>query len=166
MSQMSRFGDERLPQRFWRRVVADGVTGCWIWVGHIDDWGYGVAYRHPRNVKTHRWTYETFIGPIPPGLQLDHVKARGCTTKACCNPDHLEAVTPSENTRRGDTLGARCAAKTHCPSGHPYDEVNTRLYQGRRYCRECHRIRSRSVGSGMKDNVPRSASGSDGAEES
>jgi hypothetical protein len=27
--------------------------------------------------------------------------------------------------------------KTHCPQGHPYNSENTRLYQGRRYCKIC-----------------------------
>jgi hypothetical protein len=56
------------------------------------------------------------IGPIPDGLQLDHL----CRNKACCNPMHLEPVTARENQRRADiALGIRSAA-THCPQGHPY----------------------------------------------
>ncbi|MGL4650278.1 MAG: HNH endonuclease [Caldilineaceae bacterium] len=30
------------------------------------------------------------------GLQVDHL----CATPSCCNPDHLDLVTPSENSRR------------------------------------------------------------------
>lgn len=61
-----------------------------------------------------------------------------CDTPACCNPDHLADGTQADNMRdaaeRGRNAGQR---KTHCPSGHPYDEANTRIYDGRRYCRTC-----------------------------
>lgn len=46
----------------------------------------------------HRFAYESFIGPIPPGLQIDHL----CRVRTCFNPEHLEAVTSEENTRRGN----------------------------------------------------------------
>ena len=36
-------------------------------------------------------------GPVPAGMVLDHL----CGVRWCCNPDHLEPVTPAENVRRG-----------------------------------------------------------------
>lgn len=51
-----------------------------------------------RRVMVHRVSYETFIGPIPKGLEIDHL----CRVKVCANPEHLEAVTHQENVRRGD----------------------------------------------------------------
>jgi hypothetical protein len=60
-------------------------------------------------VYVHRWVYETTIGPIPPGYDIDHVAARGCKFKRCINPSHLEPVTHVENQRR--------ARLTVCRSG-------------------------------------------------
>jgi hypothetical protein len=72
-------------------------TPCWIWqLDHSYD-GYGRKWLGSRRVHAHRWTYEQHVGPIPEGLQLDHL----CRVRNCVNPDHLEPVTPRENTRRG-----------------------------------------------------------------
>src|SRR5207247_883193 len=35
------------------------------------------------------------------------------------------------------SLRARAALITHCPKGHPYDEANTMIHQGKRVCRKC-----------------------------
>ena len=93
----------------------------------------------PQIVSAHRVVYEHFHGPIPVGLQLDHL----CRVHNCVNPDHLEPVTSKENLHRGDTHAARNAAKTHCPKQHEYTPANTYVYQGKRLCRECRRARYR-----------------------
>jgi hypothetical protein len=80
----------------------------------------------------HRVVYEAIVGPIPDGLELDHL----CRVPACVNPAHLEAVTHAVNIARG-IGGHHQLVKTHCPSGHEYNEANTKVYQGRRYCRRC-----------------------------
>ena len=49
------------------------------------------------------------------------------------NPTHLEPVTPAENKRRH---GLR---RTHCPTGHPYDYFNTRIFNGYALCMTCDR---------------------------
>lgn len=115
---------------------------CWIFTGSLDSSGYGLLWSVNTMRKAHRLTYVEAKGPIPKGLQIDHL----CRNRACCNPDHLEAVTTQENTRRGKLSEARGkfnAAKTHCPHGHPYSPENT--YHGlredrrtkRRDCRVC-----------------------------
>ncbi len=76
---------------------------------------------------------------IQPGMQLDHL----CRNRQCVNPEHLEEVTASENTRRQDHAGRR---KTECPRGHPYDDGNTRINsQGKRVCRACDKARKNSA---------------------
>lgn len=71
-------------------------TPCWIWDGALTDGGYGKASRGGKTTTAHRYVYEMYRGPIPEGLHLDHL----CEVRECVNPDHLDPVTGSENTRR------------------------------------------------------------------
>lgn len=131
--------------RFWPKVRVDEETGCWLWVGGLTPQGYGLFFLSKQGehekISAHRWCYEFFIGPIPEGLQLDHL----CRNRACVCPWHVEPVTCWENLHRGDTSkwGAHLRAKTHCPKGHPYDAENTLIKHGGRHCRECGRQYSR-----------------------
>ena len=65
---------------------------------------YGLFYPGPeygrRKVPAHRYAYELWVGPIPESMEIDHVAARGCTSKLCVRPDHLEPVTHAENRKR------------------------------------------------------------------
>lgn len=76
-------------------------TPCWIWQLFTDAKGYGFDGHGHRTRDggryAHRIMWERVNGPIPEGLQLDHL----CRVPSCVNPDHLEPVTPGENTRRG-----------------------------------------------------------------
>lgn len=129
----------RTEFRFWSKVsFARGGRGCWLWTGCISSEGYGQFASDGRKHKAHRFSYERNVEPIPAGLQIDHVRDRGCTNRHCVNyQDHLEAVTQRENIRRGDT-GKHFRDRTHCPAGHPYDASNTqRRPCGRRRCRAC-----------------------------
>lgn len=130
---------EGATRRFFERFDEDPETGCWLWTGASAN-GYGRFMLRRRQTLAHRFSYEYFIGPIPEGLQIDHL----CRTRGCVNPGHLEPVTPQENTLRGDTLPAANARKTHCPKGHPYDAENTVTSSlGRRTCRACNRAKAR-----------------------
>ena len=125
-------------QRFWDKVEVRGEE-CWPWRASIKDTGYGQFRYNGRARPAHRYSYELLIGPIPPGLVIDHL----CRNRACVNPLHMEPVTNEENIRRGLFGVARPTPKTHCPSGHPYDENNTRMDpQGYRRCRTCERTQS------------------------
>lgn len=108
-------------------------TGCLEWQGAQDGHGYGQINVGGRPEKVHRLMYRLFVGEIPEGLSIDHL----CRNQICAAPDHLEAVTLSENSRRqAEATEHPNAKKTHCPQGHPYDEANTR-YATRGYGRVC-----------------------------
>lgn len=137
--------------RLLRKVQVDPETGCWNWSGSITPGGYGqigigsLKDGSRRLAAAHRVAYEIFVGAIPVGYQLDHL----CRNRRCIHPNHLQPVTHAENVRRGEA-GRHWAQKTHCPHGHPYDDENTRSYKGRRFCRECGRIKERRRYAAMK----------------
>ena len=87
----------------------------------------------------HRLAYQSFYGPIPDGLVIDHL----CRNRTCCNPAHLEAVTNRENTLRGVGFPALNDAKTHCPQGHEYAGEKLYVWKGKRFCRACRRAADR-----------------------
>ena len=94
----------------------------------------------------HRYSYELHIGPVPDGLTLDHVKARGCTHRHCVNPAHLEPVTSRENTLRGAAPTVALHLSGKCSRGHERTPENTqRKADGRiAYCIPCRQARRRS----------------------
>lgn len=135
-------------ERFWSKVQKTDT--CWLWSGCILTTGYGqFSVADGKRVSAHRFSYELLVGPIPDGLDLDHVRARGCTNRHCVNPDHLEPVTRGENIRRGQTglvRGSQQRAKTHCPRGHEYTPENTYIPPGGgRECVDCRKSRRKNV---------------------
>lgn len=72
------------------------TTPCWIWKGSRSHKGYGTVTRQGKTFQAHRLMWIQMRGPIPDGLQLDHL----CVVRSCINPNHLEPVTPLENVRR------------------------------------------------------------------
>src|SRR5258706_12037463 len=123
-------GERRvLTERFWAKVDVRGPDECWAWTAGTVC-GYGsFSVPGPRTVRAHRWIYEQVNGPIPDGLQIDHL----CRNSLCVNPTHLEAVTGKENAQRG--LCGRL--KTHCKHGHPLSGENLHIPPGtmQRRCR-------------------------------
>lgn len=71
-------------------------AGCAEWTGALNSKGYGVVSVAGRRELAHRVSFEAHVGPIPDGLQVDHV----CRNIVCVLPTHLEAVTDAENRRR------------------------------------------------------------------
>lgn len=122
-----------VEERFWAKVDKSGE--CWLWTGVTNAGGYGRFTIGYSNIMAHRWSYENAVGPIPEGLQIDHL----CSVKRCVNPEHLEAVTGRVNTLRAPNAPATIhAAQTHCAHGHEFTAENTYTPSGGgRYCRTC-----------------------------
>lgn len=127
-------GDPSLEKFWW---FVDRTSECWLWTGRLTDRGYARdRMGGKRHVRIHRWSYERWKGPIPAGLEIDHI----CRNRSCVNPDHLEAVTHLENMARAS------AAYTHCVRGHEFTAETTRIEpaNGRRTCRKCLAIRMKA----------------------
>jgi hypothetical protein len=127
---------DQAEERFWQKVVIpEDRLGCWMWTG-ASLRGYGRFRYVDQVVSSHRLSYELCLGPIPPGLHLDHL----CRTPLCVNPLHLDPVTNAENTRRGVL-----ANTTHCGNGHPYEMPIKTTPAGVKRCPTCERANSRKA---------------------
>lgn len=138
----------RLNQSELARIMRQvQKADCWLWKGPQTPNGYGKHRRGPGHSErvVHRLLWEHHKDQeIPEGMQLDHL----CRNRLCCNPDHFEVVSPSENTMRQDHAERR---KTHCPRGHEYNDENTRITPaGKRVCRVCDRERSATRAAGAE----------------
>ena len=149
----------RLLARIERYSVPEPNSGCVLWIGELNGQDYARIpvgshkYGKRRRILVHRFMFELANGPLHPGLEPDHK----CRVRCCIEPNHMEAVTRSLNTKRGwDALSdrsrpRRAPLKTRCAHGHPLSGRN--LYvtaDGRRHCRTCalrrgreHRARSK-----------------------
>ena len=83
----------------------DEETGCWNWLLFKNKKGYGTWHNLGKSGRlAHRLMYEELVGPIPFGLTLDHL----CGNKSCVNPEHMEPVTSSENSKRKEGTSTHC----------------------------------------------------------
>ena len=80
-------------ERLKNSYIVDPITGCWNYI-NISSNGYGKIYVYGKHMKAHRFSYETFIGPLDPKLEICH----SCNCKSCINPDHLRQDTRSSNS--------------------------------------------------------------------
>ena len=156
---------DSLEERFWQYV--EKTESCWLWTSNLNVYGYGTFHLNGRPQFAHRIAYEWLVGPIPEGLQLDHVLANGCVNKNCVKAvadefgiAHLEAVTPRENSLRSSSPPALNAKKTECPKGHPLSGGNLIIKKpgpgkpnGGRECRECDKARKRESWHRNKEKV-------------
>lgn len=88
-----------LRTNFWSYVDRAHPTpekGCWLWKGQVNASGYGYYKIAGQKFWAHRTAYSLVKGGIRRGYEIDHM----CCVRICCNPFHLEQVTPRENKRR------------------------------------------------------------------
>lgn len=134
MTSITPMTPERWELMFGVWYVPEPNTGCWLWMRGACR-GYGVLKSNGVNRGAHSVSYEMLRGPIPDGLELDHL----CRQPLCVNPDHLEPVTHAVNMSRG-----AIANKTHCKRGHPLSGEHVITYAGKtprkRCCIVCHRM--------------------------
>lgn len=138
--------------RFLSKVsIPAPASSCWLWEASEKGRGYGGFWLDGKNHVAHKVSYETWVGSVPEGLELDHV----CRNRDCVNPLHLEPVTRSENILRGlsprlasDRARERHASRTHCKYGHEFTPENTKINFRDgftvRSCRVCNRARKKA----------------------
>lgn len=128
LSELARFMAKTMP----------AANDCILWTATKVNGGYGHVRIGGRLRLAHRVLYEHVNGPIPAGLDLDHL----CRVRACVNPNHLRPATRRENIMApgSESLTKRHAEKTACHRGHPLEGANVYRYSdGRRRCNQCRR---------------------------
>ena len=110
---------DALPNNLRRRILVCEAphsrlgTPCWMWTGRPNRNGYGRAWHKGAEPVAHRAVYEELVGPIPEGHLLDHL----CRWRRCCNPQHVEPVTPRENVLRGEAVLFTCSRTSSAAEG-------------------------------------------------
>lgn len=132
----------------WVSRIRVYPSGCWVMCG----WGSKDGYANYNRTTGHRVVYEALVGPIPTGLQLDHLchtrdpncpSDSTCLHRRCVRPDHLDPVTVRENALRSNSPLAKKARQTHCKWGHEFTPENTYRWRTNRICRACRRTQPR-----------------------
>ena len=131
--------------QFLDQVYFDPNTGCWLWIGTIQqrkDGGHSYPYFHDAETGeyAHRYSYAKTYGPIPKGRDLQH---QHCETARCVNPAHLKMLTRKERQLlTPNTFRHRYAVRTHCKNGHALTPDNVKYVPSAptsRRCRTCER---------------------------
>lgn len=134
----ARFGDHRLPERFWEKVEPEPNSGCWLWTASVRPNGYGSYWIGTQPGSAHRTAYGALVEPLVDGKVLDHV----CRVRHCVNPRHLRQVEQRDNTMAPGSLAPakKNAESPTCGRGHPWTEETTyrrKRDRGGRTCRTC-----------------------------
>jgi HNH endonuclease len=127
--------DGKALKRFHAKTLADDTGDCIVWTAGKNQDGYGLfRWGGGPTRGAHRISYEHWVGPIPAGLEIDHL----CRLRSCVNPFHLEAVTHRENWWRGNQASALPSRTGHCKRNHEMTPANSAPNGGGRViCRTC-----------------------------
>jgi hypothetical protein len=139
---LENFARRKLPvqERVAQFIAQYGRDQCWPSPRKPDKDGYG----------GHQLFYRTVVGPVPEGLELDHL----CRNRICVNPRHLEPVTHEVNELRGNTWRAQSRTRTHCPQEHEYTPENTLTTKTGRACKRCADTRSAAYKRARRRGLP------------
>lgn len=89
--------------------LAEQGDGCWTWKGSTMNSGYGQIKVFGRMRSAHRFAFELYKGPIPPGAEVLH----SCDNKRCVNPAHLRIGTHAENMAEAGARGRMRSGPAH-----------------------------------------------------
>ena len=120
-------------ERFYKWLIPEPNSGCWLWLGQLDDHGYGRFWINGESTTAQRASWRFFGGQIPTDLEVDHI----CKNPTCVNPAHLRVVTKNEN------LAGRDLVRTVCQQGHPLTGDNL-IFECSGKVRRCKICRQRS----------------------
>lgn len=117
--------------RFSSKYTVNPENGCWEWTA--SSWGGYGMFRYERGNKAHRFSYEYYNDTMLNSLNIDHL----CNNKKCVNPEHLEAVTRGENSKRRNLNEYEYKKKTHCKNNHIISDNAYLRPDGYFECRTC-----------------------------
>lgn len=137
---------EPIEPRLERYSIPEPNSGCYLWLAAVSSEGYGLLSVGDRLRPAHLIAYELAKGPVPEGLELDHL----CRVRSCINPNHLEPITHRENVIRGlvpSVTRNRINFNAPCPRGDDHHVIWYTRGNGKRQkeCRTCKAERKRNA---------------------
>lgn len=108
----------RLKMEIVNSVLRNAETGCHEWTKSFQRNGYAQKRAFGKMMPAHRASWLAFKGEIPKGTEIAHC----CGNRKCVNPDHLKAITHSENMREMALMG-NCKRRKIFIKGNEYPSV-------------------------------------------